>query len=278
MVESRNWSKKMKKSEKDELLSIGEFAKYSDRSIKSIRYYEQLGFLVPAYIDPESNYRYYRSTQIAILEIAQFCTELDIPLKDLPNLIDDKTRLKASDLLSQARDIAEKEMIEAQRKLNAIAFHEEQLEKVKEYAKNPTPYEEKMKERYFFTTPYSETSSIFESRKAMLQSFKRLNQLGVSDKEVFELENGIYFESDGSNVKKYYFVELPYLYPKLGDAVKTVPAGRYTCRQSYDTMINEACKNAGSSPFIAIETEIFSDPYDLNCPLWELKWMECEAY
>jgi len=255
----------------DELLSIGEFAKYSDRSIKSIKYYEQLGFLIPAFIDPETNYRYYHPEQVALLEVAQFCTELDIPLKDVPDFLDNGMRLKASALLQSARRIAEGKLIKIQRTLNAIAFHEDQLENVKAYAKNPMPYEAEMGERYFFTTPYVPTTSISEFRKAMLYTFNKLHQLGVTNEEIFDMENGIYFEYDGLEAKRYYFVEVPCLYPNLKGMVKTVPAGIYECRQSNKTMINNTSLLTGTSPFIAIETEMFSDPYDLNQPLWELK-------
>jgi len=251
---------------KDELLSIGEFAKYSDRSIKSIKYYEQLGFLMPALIDPETNYRYYHPDQIALLEIAQFCTELDIPLKDVSHFLDDKMRLKAALFLSEAKKIAEHKLLEIQKTLKAIAFHEDQLEKVESHKINPTPYESKMPERYFFTTPYMETTSIPEFRKAMLYTFNTLHKQGVSNEEVFEMENGIYSDCNGSEVKKYFFVELPHPYPKLGDAVKIILAGCYVCKQSDGSMIND------TSDFkVAIETEMFSDPYDLNRPLWELK-------
>ena len=38
-------------------LSIGELAKLRNINVQSLRYYEKLGILVPAYINPESGYR-----------------------------------------------------------------------------------------------------------------------------------------------------------------------------------------------------------------------------
>ena len=46
---------------KNELLSIGEAAKLKQVSVKSLRYYETIGILKPAYVDPSSGYRYYLS-------------------------------------------------------------------------------------------------------------------------------------------------------------------------------------------------------------------------
>ena len=49
---------------KEELLSIGEFAKLRGVSVKSLRYYERVGALKPAYVNEESGYRYYSINQI----------------------------------------------------------------------------------------------------------------------------------------------------------------------------------------------------------------------
>ena len=45
------------------MLKIGLFSKLSRVSIRMLRYYDEIGLLHPAYIDPESDYRYYREDQ-----------------------------------------------------------------------------------------------------------------------------------------------------------------------------------------------------------------------
>jgi hypothetical protein len=56
-------------SRKDHYLSIGRFAKTGQLSRKALRLYDELGILVPAYVDPGSGYRYYSPDQ---LERARF--------------------------------------------------------------------------------------------------------------------------------------------------------------------------------------------------------------
>lgn len=46
------------------MLKIGLFSKLSRVSIRMLRYYDEMGLLHPAYIDPESDYRYYREDQL----------------------------------------------------------------------------------------------------------------------------------------------------------------------------------------------------------------------
>ena len=72
---------------KGELLSIGEVSKLTEVSVKSLRYYEKIGILKPAYTDVDSNYRYYTFKQTYLVELIKLSLELDIPLKELSNYI-----------------------------------------------------------------------------------------------------------------------------------------------------------------------------------------------
>ena len=66
----------MKKS----FLSIGNMSKLTGIHIKSLRYYENIGVLIPAYVDPQTKYRYYSYQQIPNVMALRFCLELGIPL------------------------------------------------------------------------------------------------------------------------------------------------------------------------------------------------------
>lgn len=63
-------------------LTIGEFAKLHNVNQKSLRYYEQIGALVPAWTDPSTGYRYYALEQLIEMDMILMCLELDIPLKE----------------------------------------------------------------------------------------------------------------------------------------------------------------------------------------------------
>jgi len=49
------------------MLRIGEFSKLGQVSIKTLRYYDSIGLLVPDSVDPESGYRYYSGGKLAEL-------------------------------------------------------------------------------------------------------------------------------------------------------------------------------------------------------------------
>ena len=50
--------------EKEELLSIGRLSKMANVSTDTLRYYDDIGLLAPAYISAETGYRYYSATQV----------------------------------------------------------------------------------------------------------------------------------------------------------------------------------------------------------------------
>ena len=48
----------------ENLLPIGQFAAASQLSHKALRLYAERGLLSPAWVDPDSGYRYYRTEQL----------------------------------------------------------------------------------------------------------------------------------------------------------------------------------------------------------------------
>ena len=91
---------------KNELLSIGEAAKLKQVSAKSLRYYETIGILKPAYVDPSSGYRYYSPNQMIDLDVILTCIELAIPLKSLTDHKTNRGSLNLKELLISGRDTA----------------------------------------------------------------------------------------------------------------------------------------------------------------------------
>lgn len=73
--------------DKQNLLTIGNLSKQTGVHVKSLRYYEQLGILLPAYTDPDTGYRYYTLSQIPVVDAIRVCIFLDIPLKEFTGFL-----------------------------------------------------------------------------------------------------------------------------------------------------------------------------------------------
>ncbi|HLR15947.1 MAG TPA: MerR family transcriptional regulator [Bacillota bacterium] len=65
------------------LYGIGEMAKISNISIQTLRYYDEIDLFKPAYIDPQTNYRYYRDAQLYQLDLIKALKYVGTSLKDI---------------------------------------------------------------------------------------------------------------------------------------------------------------------------------------------------
>src|SRR6201996_6882476 len=66
-----------------ELISIGEFARWSRLSPKALRLYDRLGLLRPARVDPDSGYRWYAPAQLDRARLIAGLRDLGLPLAEI---------------------------------------------------------------------------------------------------------------------------------------------------------------------------------------------------
>jgi DNA-binding transcriptional MerR regulator/effector-binding domain-containing protein len=76
-------------------LTIGAFSRLTHLSIKTLRYYHEVGLLEPAVVDPDSGYRYYRPGQAQSAHLVRRFRDLGLPVADV------KAVLAAPDLTSR---------------------------------------------------------------------------------------------------------------------------------------------------------------------------------
>ena len=71
----------------ENLLSIGEFASASRLSQKALRLYGENGLLAPAWVDPESGYRYYGLEQLRSATLIAFLRRSGMPLAEIRSFL-----------------------------------------------------------------------------------------------------------------------------------------------------------------------------------------------
>src|ERR1019366_6186649 len=81
-------------------LAIGDFARATHLSIKTLRYYHRVGVLEPADVDADTGYRRYGTEQIPVAQVIRRFRDLDMPLEDIQSV------LNAPDLAARNRVIA----------------------------------------------------------------------------------------------------------------------------------------------------------------------------
>ncbi|MFI7637535.1 MerR family transcriptional regulator [Nonomuraea sp. NPDC049400] len=72
----------------DDLLSIGAFALVSGLSIPALRHYDEVGLLKPAFVDPATGYRRYRSEQTQRARLIGTLRRIDLPIDAIREALD----------------------------------------------------------------------------------------------------------------------------------------------------------------------------------------------
>jgi len=91
------------------LMPIGIFARITGLSHRALRLYADRGLLPPAYVDPETGYRYYDVHSIRAAEMIRLLRRLDVPLGDMRQFIDAAAADRVEETIGQQRARLEQE-------------------------------------------------------------------------------------------------------------------------------------------------------------------------
>lgn len=159
---------------KEELLSIGEFAKLRGVSVKSLRYYERVGALKPAYVNEESGYRYYSINQISDLDMVTTFIELGVPLKEIA--LTAALGYGQSELIERGRELARERIGRAEAQLLQLDRYADEIAESQRF-QSKKRYEREFAERLLLCAPlggdfdmrrYARvTSAIYEAAPGM---------------------------------------------------------------------------------------------------------------
>ncbi len=102
--------------EMPKLFQIGDVSKLFNLSVSSLRHYENIGILIPEYIDPESGYRYYSTRQFEPLNTIRYLRALDMPLCEIADFLQNRDIEKIEEKLMRQKEA----VIEKQKRLKKI--------------------------------------------------------------------------------------------------------------------------------------------------------------
>lgn len=85
------------------ILKIGDVAKLCNISIKTLRYYEEMGLIKPVEVDIYSGYRYYDEKNIEEIYKIQFLKEIGLALKDIRDFDDHSLTVRMKEISKEIR-------------------------------------------------------------------------------------------------------------------------------------------------------------------------------
>lgn len=255
-------------------MSIGKVAKLKNVSIKSLRYYDQIGILKPAFVNTETNYRYYTEDQLYLLDAITVCIKLGIPLKDLNNYVE-RDSINLQKLLYDGKILAEQKILEIHTCLGAL---QETLQKmgssITGMARIPESrsgillpdgfYQNTADERRLFVIPLDEMDTPRYYGQHILKLFVTAQQTGIS----VSYPSGVLHElTDGVYRRHMFLTVSPDTAPadSLENRFRTLPAGVYACRRisthmaDFESVRDEMKEVLKDQNFRIIETDTLSE-------------------
>lgn len=237
-------------------LSIGKVSKLKHVSIKSLRYYDEIGILKPAYINEQTNYRYYKEDQLFLLDAIALCIELGIPLKSFPDYLDKNGELNIQKLLFDGKALAETKIIAMR---NCIEKLQSTME-VFHVSSAPSFPKKHIEKRGILTIPFDEVTSSGRYNHMLLSLFVGAQKSGL----LATYPSGLLYEWKKEKCEKFVFV-----HATIPDGVvapegfRQLPSGTYYYAQSDGHLIDEGkdvfasvLNQEASKHFLLIETDI----------------------
>ena len=260
-------------------MSIGKISKLKNVSIKSLRYYDQIGILKPAFVNTETNYRYYTEEQLYLLDAITVCIKLGIPLKDLNNYVENDS-INLQKLLYDGKILAEQKILEIH---NCLGTLQETLQNmscsVTGMAKIPKSksgillpdgfYHNAIDERYLLIVPLDEMDTPKYYGQHILKLFVTAQQHGI----MASYPSGVLHEYIDGSYSRHMFLtidQIPAQYASGGsglaeDTFRTLPKGDYACRKisthmsDFSSIKEEMKEVIKDENFCVIETDTLSE-------------------
>ncbi|MGI5990427.1 MAG: MerR family transcriptional regulator [Lachnospiraceae bacterium] len=235
----------------EEYLSIGKMAEINGISIQTLRLYDRLGLLSPAYVNPQTGYRYYTLMQNARLDMIAYMKELGMSLSEIRETLQQENVERLESLLGKKNEQLFDQIRQIRERQRAVARAISSMER---YRKSPTTGTialEYIDQRYMWSIPcpvnfYATDKSGYEKdlvklRKALLEAkVPQLHTYNVGTS--IRLEN---FEHGNFTADRIFILSDKHLKEYPGQ-VDEIESGMYACiyLDNYDNEMEGAKKLA----------------------------------
>ena len=258
---------------KQDLIPIGVLSKITNVHIQSLRYYEKIGVLKPAYIDEKSRYRYYAFSQIRIVEAIQYCVELDIPLKDFSTFISDEDNIDYATLIAYGHKIANEKIESIMHKMKHLDSIEKEMLHSNLLCDNSIISCE-LPEKTYYTIPYSGTQNSPYFRNSVIQLLNEVH----SHNYTTGYDIGLLTVHSNEKTNHYLYTDILNLSNGITEQpnIIHIPKSIFHC-------LTRTCSDISSAPelfheyikdaerYIIIEADYFTEKYSYSDSVYELR-------
>lgn len=267
--------------DKNLLLTIGNISKQTGVHVKSLRYYDRIGILRPAHVDPETGYRYYDFTQIGLVEAIQLCVELDIPLNRFGEfLTEDKKSIRYGKLIAYGSMLADEKIRAIDAKLHLLDAMRNHLSRAENYRYHNGPVKLDFPEKYCWAVPFDGIQHSAEFHLLFNRALENIIHHGLRA----GTETGLLQFSRGDEETRYLYIDIETENgenPATGESERPeeilhLPATNCICMKTEHSGLDQArtlFADLYRLPYdkIIMESELFPDHYEFSRPHYEIR-------
>ncbi|MFR5891409.1 MAG: MerR family transcriptional regulator [Bacilli bacterium] len=203
--------------------SIGEAAKMANTTTETLRHYDRINLLKPSIKDKNTKYRYYSIEDIVRLNTIHALQQMDLPLKDIKQLLDLQDLQKIIDFLEQAQ-------LKADEKIASLRLSKEKIQLAKSDYENKLLQKKNNLDTFIQEYPIRVILLSDTLKKPSLDNLWNYlkhfyDSITVEKRNLFEFEDlaGIYIEN---NIPKLFALCTKY---DQDSRLKYLPQGKYLC-------------------------------------------------
>lgn len=260
-------------SQMQDLMPIGSFARLAGVHIKSLHYYERIGILCPAFVDPTTRYRYYKFQQINTVYAIQSCIELGIPLKTFDRFVPHgEKEFLVAEMIECANDILKKKLKELDSIRNFLGNMQGDIDRAKKWECGVGSMVVRSPGDVYMVSPFSGKINDIEFCRTINSMFDKATSMELD----FTYDLGIMQVFEGEVEVKYAFISLSDgVDLDLPDVIR-IPSMPFLCKLTKDEGMDETKRLFKGLLMLdykkfVIKKEIFPAVYDYSNPKFEIR-------
>lgn len=211
--------------------SIGETAKINNLSVQALRYYDKMGLLKPAYVDPESNYRYYTISQFMYIDLIKYFKQIGAPLKELSDILYKNNIVTFLSFIKKQQDNIEKEISRLKNLSNAIRLMEDNIKYALELKDTNQIYFRNIEKRSIIDIELNKK----DKENDIEIKLRKMDKVMEENKIIFGGESGCLISTDlllhngEISYKNLYSTIYVGQVANINIDIKEIPTGKYIC-------------------------------------------------
>lgn len=258
---------------KEGLLQIGELSRFTGVNAKFLRYYGRIGILPPAYVEPETAYRYYNVRQLPIVEAIQLCVELGIPLREFQKYYDaENHQLNYTELFACGEALEREKLTEHLNRLTLLNHLQTELCRCEQIRRLDVNVQCRLCAMNLWIEPAVAGSSVKEDPAALSRLMYAAAQDGHKS---FGMGGQLFLFGKGQK-KLYNYIEIDVAAaePQPSPNVLCLPEGEYLCRRADSIWESERFfpeQFASDGVKVVMESVLLIGNYDFEELVYELR-------